>query len=110
MCIYAFVLIKLVNDLSAFIYFLSTPLFVSVFELITTNSVVLTRTNALVVSFPECYPGYYGSRCHFNCLCQTVEIAIGFVETVSASKVTKEGTVNMVNRDNEWACYSVDKF
>ncbi|CAK7298661.1 hypothetical protein VULLAG_LOCUS7036 [Vulpes lagopus] len=36
---------------------------------------------------------------------KTVEFAIGFVETVSASKVTTEGTVNMVNRDNEWHAF-----
>ena len=38
---------------------------------------------------------------------RTTEFAIGFLETVSASM---EETVNVVNRDNEWAYYGVDKF
>lgn len=41
---------------------------------------------------------------------RTVEFATGFLEAVSASKVTMGETVNMVSGENEWACYGVDKF
>lgn len=41
---------------------------------------------------------------------RTMEFATGFLEAVSASKVTMEETVNMVSRENEWAYYGVDKF
>lgn len=34
---------------------------------------------------------------------RTVEFATGFLEGVSASKVTMEESVNTVNRENTWA-------
>lgn len=39
-----------------------------------------------------------------------MEFATGFLEAVGAFKITMEETVNMVNRENEWAYYGVDKF
>lgn len=93
-----FILIKLANHSSTFYFFInSTFFFFSDFKFIT-NLIVLTRTNAWVVSFQNVPLGTMAQAAILIVLVRTVEFAAGFLEAASASRGTMEETVNTVNR------------